>query len=143
MTTTPYLKPLPAISEANRPFWDGLAEHRFVVPRCGNCGDFGWVPYPACRTCLSEDLHWTQVSGHATVFSYSIVHRGPGAFGAEVPYAVVLAKLVEEPRPMIVVGNTVDTPNESLRIGLPLEIVYEDIPGEDVTLYRFRAREGA
>ena len=135
-----YLKPLPTISEANRPFWDGLARHEFVVPRCQNCGDFNWVPYPACRSCLSEDLAWTAVSGQATVFSFSIVHRGPGAFGAEVPYAVVLAKLVEEPRPMIVIGNTVETANDELRVGLPLDIVYEDLPEEGITLYRFRAR---
>ena len=40
MTTTPtvpYLKPLPEISEANRPFWEGLHGHQFLVPRCDRC----------------------------------------------------------------------------------------------------------
>src|SRR5579875_1350165 len=41
-----------------------------------------------------------------------------------------MAKLVEKPRPCIVVGNTRGIPNEDLTVGLPVKIVYEDIPGE-------------
>ena len=80
----PYLKPLPTVSEANRPFFDALAEHRFLVPKCADCGDYNWVPYPACRSCLSENQVWTLVTGDATVFSFTVVHRGPGAFDADV-----------------------------------------------------------
>src|SRR2546430_17057889 len=29
-----YLKPLPEITELNRPFWDALKRHEFTVPRC-------------------------------------------------------------------------------------------------------------
>jgi uncharacterized protein len=133
----PYLKPLPDISAANRPFWDGLKRREFLVPRCRQCGDFNWVPFPACRSCLSEDQQWTRVSGNATVYSFTIVHRGHGQFNAEVPYAVVMARLVEEPRPCIVLGNTRGIEVSQLAIGMPLRIVYEDIAGEDVTLWRF------
>jgi uncharacterized OB-fold protein len=132
-----YLKPLPEITERNRPFWDGLRRHEFLVPRCGDCGDYNWVPYPACRTCLSENQQWTPVSGEGTVFSFSIVHRGPGAFDAEVPYSVVLAKLAEGPRPLIVLGNMVDCRNDEILVGMPIRIVYEDIPEEDITMWRF------
>jgi uncharacterized OB-fold protein len=132
-----YLKPLPDISEGNRPFWEGLARHRFLVPRCRDCGEYNWVPYPACRTCLSEDQAWTEVSGDATVYSYTVVQRGHGAFDAEAPYAVVMAKLAEEPRACIVLGNTRGIANEDLHVGMPLRIVYEDIPEEGVTLWRF------
>ena len=63
MTTIPYLKPLPEITERGRPFWEGLRRHEFLVPKCNDCGDYNWVPYPACRSCLSEDQVWTKVSG--------------------------------------------------------------------------------
>jgi uncharacterized OB-fold protein len=134
-----YLKPLPDITERNRPFWAGLARHQFLVPRCQNCGDYNWVPYPACRTCLSEDQAWTEVSGDATVYTYTIVERGHGPFNDEAPYAVVLAKLAEEPRACIVLGNTRGIQNQDLHVGLALRITYEDVPGEDVTLWRFGA----
>ena len=137
---SPYLKPLPEISEATRPFWEALARHQFLVPRCASCGHYNWPPYPACRSCLSEDQRWTQVSGDATVYSFTVVHRGHGQFDDEVPYAVVMAKLVEEPRACIVLGNTRGVANEDLAIGYPLRIVYEDIEGEDVTLWRFGPR---
>ncbi|HLY82035.1 MAG TPA: OB-fold domain-containing protein [Acidimicrobiales bacterium] len=132
-----YLKPLPDITERSQPFWDGLKRGEFLVPRCRTCGDYNWVPYPACRTCLSEDQAWTQVSGNATVYSYTLVHRGHGAFNDEAPYAVVMAKLAEEPRACIVLGNTRGIPNEDIHVGMPLQITYEEIPGEDVTMWRF------
>ncbi|HLG67729.1 MAG TPA: OB-fold domain-containing protein [Acidimicrobiales bacterium] len=143
MTTAPprpYLKPLPDMSEANRPFWEGLGRREFLVPRCDRCGDYNWVPYPACRSCLSEEQTWTPVSGEAEVYSFTIVHRGHGQFNDEAPYAIVMAKLVEEPRPCIVLGNTRGIANEDLFVGMPLRIVYEDVPGEDVTLWRFGPR---
>lgn len=135
-----YLKALPTISELNRPFWEALQRHEFVVPKCANCGDYNWVPYPACRSCQSENQEWTPVSGEATVFSYTIVYRGPGAFADDVPYAVILGELTEGPRPMLVLANSVGIPNEDLRIGLPIRISYEDIPEEEITLYKWTSR---
>lgn len=138
--TTPYLKPLPNVSELNRPFWEGLQRGEFLVPKCANCGDYNWVPYPACRTCLSEDQEWTPVSGDAHVYSFTLVHRGHGQFNDEAPYALVLGKLVEEPRACVVLANTRDIPNDDLHVGMPIRIVFEDIPDEDITLYRFGPR---
>jgi len=135
----PYLKPLPIISDLNRPFWDGLAAHELRVPRCLDCGDFNWVPYPACRTCLSERQEWTVVSGDATVFSFTVVHRGPGAFDADVPYVLALGQLREQPRPCNVLANLVGVAPDAVRIGMPLRIGFVDIPSEDVTMYRWVA----
>jgi uncharacterized OB-fold protein len=132
-----YLKPLPEISEHNRPFWDGLRAHEFRIPRCRECGDFNWIPYPACRSCLSERQEWTAVSGDAVVWSFSVVHRGPGAFNDDVPYVVVLAKLREEPRSIIVTGNLVGIDPAEVKIGMPIKVVYEEVPEEDITVYRF------
>jgi hypothetical protein len=136
----PYLKPLPEISEANRPFFDALRRHEFTVPRCGDCGDYNWVPYPACRSCLSENLAWTPVSGDATLYTFTVCHRGPGAFQSETPYVIALAELVEQPRPCLVLGSLVGSPPEEVRIGMPLTIAYQEIPGENITMWRWVAR---
>jgi uncharacterized OB-fold protein len=140
MTTTVYTKPLPAISPENEPFWAGLRERRFAAPRCRRCGDFGWIPYPACRTCLSTDLEWVTLSGRATIYSYSVVHRGPGAFNDDVPYILVLAEMEERPRPMLVLAQLVLCPPDEVRIGMPVEVTFTDIPDEAVTLYAFAPR---
>ncbi len=135
-----YLKPLPRVTDLNRPFIDALKEHRFVVPKCSNCGDYNWVPYPACRTCLSEDQVWTDVSGDAHVFSFTVVHRGPGAFDADVPYVVALAKLVEQPRPCLVLGNLVNIDPADVQVGMPIQVAFQDIPDEDITMWRWVPR---
>ena len=133
----PYRKPLPIITEENRPFWNGLTRHEFLVPQCQNCGHYNWTPLLACRSCLSEQQSWTKVSGEGTIFTYSVIHRGPGAFGEEVPYILAVAELKEQPRPMLVMSNLINCPPEKVKIGMPIKIDYEDIPGEDVTLWRF------
>ena len=136
----PYLKPLPQVTEANREFFEGLKRREFLVPNCDQCGDYNWVPYPACRSCLSENQTWTQVSGEATVYTYSVIYRGPGAFDADVPYVVALGELAERPRPCLVLANLVGTDPDQVRVGMPIQIAYQDIPGEDVTLWRWVAR---
>lgn len=138
MTDEPYLRPLPSVEPINQEFWDGLKARRFLVPKCQNCGDWNWIPYPACRTCLSEDQKWTEVSGKGKIMTFSVVHRAPITFGKD-PYGVVLLELEERPRSLVVLGNTIDTDLDSLKIGMPMKIVFEDIPGEDVTMWRFKA----
>ncbi|GAB3275465.1 Zn-ribbon domain-containing OB-fold protein [Kineosporia babensis] len=129
-----YLKPLP--TPATHVFWDGLRRREFLVPRCNDCGRYGWIPYPACRKCQSENLEWVAVSGRATIYSYTLVHRGAGAFAADVPYAIVAAALVEDPTACVVLANTTGIAPEDLHIGMEVSIAFEDIPGEDITLWR-------
>jgi uncharacterized OB-fold protein len=136
----PYLKPLPEATEASRAFFDALAEHRFVIPKCDDCGDYNWVPYPACRSCLSENQTWTEVSGQASVYTFTVVHRGPGAFDADVPYVIALGELIEQPRPCLVLGNLAGMPPEEVHIGMPIQIAYQGIPSENATMWRWVAR---
>jgi uncharacterized OB-fold protein len=133
----PYLKPLPAVTEPNLPFWDALKQHAFLVPKCDDCDSYNWTPYPACRNCLSEKQTWTKVSGEGTLYTYTVVHRGPGAFGEEVPYIVAVAELKEKPLDLIVMSNLIGIDPDDVQIGMPVKIVYEDIPEEDATLWRF------
>jgi uncharacterized OB-fold protein len=133
----PFLKPLPEETEATAPFIEGLRNHQFLVPKCQACGDYSWIPHPACRSCLSEDLVWTPVSGDATLYSFTVVHRGPGAFSLEVPYVIAMGELVEGPRSCIVLGNLVGTSPDALAIGMPLQIAYQDVPSEAATMWRW------
>ena len=136
-----YVKPLPDITEENRPFWDALKEHVFLVPRCTECGDYNWVPAATCRSCFNRSLRWTEVSGRGSLYSYTVVRRGPGAWQEDVPYVVAMVELEENPRPLIVMGNLVDGEVDLLEIGMPVEITYLDIPEEDVTLWQFTLRQ--
>jgi uncharacterized OB-fold protein len=129
-----YNKPLPTTTVGNMKFWDGLKEHEFRVPRCRDCDAYNWIPYPACRNCLSEDLDWSPVSGTGTVWTYSVVHRGAGFHAT--PYVVAVAKLdLPGPRSCLVLATLIDVDPETVHIGMPVKIGYEDIPEENAAMY--------
>jgi uncharacterized OB-fold protein len=132
-----YAKPLPALTEENRPFWDGCREGRLMLQRCGGCGHVRYPISRFCPSCLSEEVNWAEMSGRGTVFSYIVFHRAyhPG-FKADVPYNVALVQLEEGPR---MFSNIVGTPNDAVRIGDAVEVVF-DAATPEVTIPRFRLR---
>ena len=77
------------------------------------------------------------MSGRGEVFSFNIMHQvyHPG-FAAEVPYAVVVIQLDGGPR---LLSNLVDCAPGDIRIGMPVEVVFDDVTAE-VTLPKFRPR---
>jgi hypothetical protein len=76
-----------------------------------------------------------KVSGRGTVFTWTVFHKVyHPAFSADAPYAVVAVELEEGPR---ITSNLVDCPLEDIRIGMPVEVVFDDVTGE-ITLPKFR-----
>lgn len=133
--TTAYSKPLPAITDENRSYWESARAHRLALPRCTNCGRFRYPPTSFCPYCLSDATEWAPVSGRATVYSFIIMHQVyDKAFEGDVPYNVAAVELEEGPR---LYSNLVEIANEDIRVGMPLSIVYENVTDE-VTLVKFR-----
>jgi uncharacterized OB-fold protein len=131
--------PVPAITDAMRPFFAAARDHRLVVQRCVACGTLRFPAREICTQCVSRDVEWAPVAGRGTVFSYSIVHQvyDPG-FASLVPYAVVIVELEEGVR---LVSNLVDCRPADIRIGMPVEVVFEVLTPE-VTLPKFRPTRG-
>ena len=69
------------------------------------------------------------------IFSWTVIHRAlhPG-FNDDIPYAAVVVELDEGVR---VVSHVIDLDITDLRVGLPVEVVFEDVT-PDVTLHKFR-----
>ena len=130
-----YKKPVPVPSDESKPYWDGLREHRLLMPKCTACGEHWFPPTQYCTHCRSKDWTWSQVSGKGKVFSFVVYHRvyHPG-FAGEVPYAVAVIELAEGPR---MLSNVLGVPAEELVCDTPVEIVFEDIV-ERVTLPKFK-----
>ena len=68
--------------------------------------------------------------------------RTPGnpGFDHKLPYAVVVVEMDDQPG-LLAIGN-VDCPIEAIRLGLPVEVTYEDLT-EAITLPQWRLAEGA
>jgi uncharacterized OB-fold protein len=134
-----YTRPLPVINDLNRPHWEGARNHEFLIQRCEDCGHMWFPPMPNCSNCLSTESEWTRVSGRGTVFSYIVYHQGwlPG-FKDEVPYNVAIIELDEGVR---FINNVVGAPNETIEVGMPVEVTFEDV-SPDVTIPRFKPAVG-
>jgi uncharacterized OB-fold protein len=139
MSLFPADMPLPAITDDTRPFWDGCRRRVLLVQRCTRCTAFRHPPSPVCWQCRSFDREWVASAGRGTLFSYAVVHRAfLPSLADRVPYTVAVVALDDAPGVRLV-SNVVGAAPETLAIGLPLEVVFEDVSA-DVTVPRFRVR---
>lgn len=131
--------PIPEPSEDTQEFWEGLKRHELFIQRCAECGTLRHYPRPCCHNCASLNYEWVRASGRGTIYSYMVAHHAfHPAFRDKVPYAVALVELDDIPG-VRMASNLVDCPLEQVRIGMPVEVVYEDWSPE-VTVYKFRPR---
>ena len=131
-------KPIPRVTPELAPFFAAAREHRLVVQKCGGCGLLRFPAREVCSSCWSRESTWVPVSGRGTVFSYYMMHQiyHPG-FVSEVPYPVAVVALDEGPH---LTTNLVGCTREEVRVGLPVEVTFEDLSPE-VTLPKFRPRK--
>ena len=130
-------RPLPAPDEDSKPFWEGCRRGELLMQRCAACRLFRFYPRPACPSCHSFESEWVRMSGRGAIYSWIVVHEPVmPAFKGELPMPVVLVELEEDPG-LRLVGNVRDCAPADLRIGLPVEVVFEKI-ADDVTLPQWR-----
>lgn len=132
-----YSKPLPKSDPLTKPFWDSLDRGAMEIQRCDDCSSFVFYPRGLCPSCGSRKLSWAPVSGRGRIYSFTIVHRPTNAaFKGDTPYVVALVDLEEGCRMMSNVTSVQADP-EHVRIGMPVEIVYDRVT-PDTTLPKFR-----
>lgn len=131
-----YNKPLPQIMGEASEFWEGCKRHELLIQRCKDCSTYRHYPRPMCPNCGSWNVEWAKVSGKGKVYTYIVAHRPfHPAFSGDIPYAVVIVELEEGVR---MVSNVVDCKPEDIYIGMPVEVVFDDVT-EEVTLPRFQS----
>jgi len=128
--------PVPVPNPDNQGFWDSCRQHELRLQRCLSCGAWRHQPRPMCPECHSLDYEWARASGRGTVYTFTVVH-GPTlpVFQERAPYNVVVVRLAEGP---YMVSNLIDCPVEDIRIGMSVEVVFDDV-SETVSLPKFRA----
>jgi uncharacterized protein len=130
-----YNKPIPVPSSESKPYWDGLRDHKLLMPRCDACQGYWFPPSLLCPRCNSAKWTWTAASGLGRIFSYVVYHRvyHPG-FADEVPYAVAVIELDEGPR---MISNVIGIAPDKLVCDMKVEVVYQTIT-EAITLPKFK-----
>lgn len=117
--------PLPEVTPANRPYWEGAREGRLMIQRCPDCGTPNFPPRLACTECFA-DLEWVEAEGRGTVFTYGVVHRPnlPDVFGGAAPFVVAVVELAEGP---LVLSNVVECEPAEVEVGAAVEAVFEPL----------------
>ncbi len=130
------MRPLPNVDGPDQPFWRALRRGEVRVQRCGNCGLCRFPATRFCPQCRSETSEWHAVAPTGIIETWCIFHR-PYFDGLSVPYAVIQVRLDCGVR---LFSNPVGVEAGSLRIGMPVEAVFEDVTS-DVTLLKFKPRK--
>ena len=137
MTAESLPAPAPAVNPETQEFWTATAAGRLLLKRCHDCGAVIWYPRAICPECWSPRTEWFPASGRGRVYSYTVNHRGEGAYAGAVPYVLAYVELDEGPR---VMTNIVAADAAELAVGLPVEVVFHDT-GDGSALPRFRPRK--
>lgn len=143
MSTT-YDRPLPRFhSEGSREFYEGARNHELRIQQCLSCGRFRFPPQPMCPECHSLESAWTPVNGRGIVHTFTVVrHFEPRSVpmfswpADQYPIVVVIVELPDAGN-VHIVSNMVDCDPDELRVGMGVEVVFDDVTDE-VTLPKFR-----
>ena len=135
-------KPVPALSELNRPFWQGAAQGRLMLQRCGACGHLRFPLGPVCTICLSPETDWVEMSGRGKVLSHLVFHQVyHRAWAQDVPYSVVMVELDEGPRLFSNIADPTRSDIETDLVGRRVEAVFEPMT-EEIGRVLFKVVEG-
>ncbi len=117
------MKPAPMPDEWSRPYWVAAREGRLVMQRCRSCGRAQYPPDMLCRWCQADSFEYTEVNGRGTIYTFGVYTRSfVPAF--EAPYVLALVDLDDEPDVRLLC-NIVEARIEDVRVGLPVEVVFE------------------
>lgn len=130
-------KPLPVVTEENRPFWEGCQQGKLLLQFCEQCQHYQFYPRLYCMQCGAENPRWVEASGRGVIYSYTIIrqNRSP-EFVNDTPYNVAIVQLEEGPR---MLSDIVDVGPDDLCVDLPVSVVFDRVT-DTICLPRFRPR---
>jgi uncharacterized OB-fold protein len=135
MADTAYKKPIPRVDEESKGYWEACRRHELVLQRCGKCAALRYYPRAVCPECLTDEVRWERMSGRGTVYTFSVTYQNqsPG-FREELPYVLAYVTLDEGVQ---MLTNVVGCPPDQVKIGMPVEVTFEDV-NEEIAIPRFK-----
>ena len=117
----------------NAPYWEALSRRVLSYQRCNDCGKPVFYPRARCPQCFSDQLEWHASAGHGSIYAFTAVHRATRTIESRAPYYVVLIDLDEGFRMM---SNLVSCPLGEARIGMPVQLDFEERDGKLLPVFR-------
>ena len=128
-------KPMPVATEISAPFWEGLKAERLLIQQCNQCSHWVFYPRRHCPACLAHELTWREVSGGATLYSYTVTRIATlPDFADEMPQMLAVIELDQGVR---INSNLVGLDESEVKIGMRLQPVFAEIDAKGTRLLRF------
>jgi uncharacterized OB-fold protein len=114
-------------------FWTSGADGELRFLRCSSCSYFIHPPTSYCPQCGNRDAAPHETSGRGTVYSFTVNHQPWDGDGD--PYVIGVVELDEQPG-LRLMTNIVDVAADEVRIGMPVEVVFEGHGDVHLPLFR-------
>ncbi len=124
---------LPKLTSLNEHFWRGGADGKLRLLRCRTCEAYIHPPTPICPGCLGKDVAPVEVSGRATVATFTLNHQ-PWVPAPDHPYCIAIVEIEEDPS-IRLTTNIVNCPAEQVTIGMPVRVVFEQHDDVHIPLF--------
>jgi uncharacterized protein len=84
----------PVVNDLSRPYWNGAAEGRLVLPHCVETGQPFWPPAPASPFRTAGAIEWREIKAAGVLLSLVVYRRAfQAALVAQLPYGVALIEV--------------------------------------------------
>jgi len=130
-----FSRPMPVPTPTTQPFWDALAQHKIRIQYSPSAQRYVFYPRVLAPGTLADDLEWREISGAASLYTYTVAYRPVAPhFAGDVPQIIAVAQWDEGPRFATEIVNA--EPSE-LRVGMRIRPVFVDVPEEGITMLRY------
>jgi len=121
-------------------FWEACERREFWLQHCSACDAWQYYPRSMCSHCWApaSALKWRRPSGAGVLESFTVVHRGSGAFAEYAPYVVALVRLAEGP---VLMTNVVGD-GDDVAIGAEVQLEFAERAGRTVPVFRPGGSDG-
>ncbi|EHI13392.1 Zn-ribbon domain-containing OB-fold protein [Mycolicibacterium thermoresistibile] len=125
-------RPVPLLTELNRPYWTGGAAGTWQLQRCDDCER---LVHPPALRCPHDHgvLRYVALRGRATVETWT-VNEHPFFPGFPPPYVVAFVNPVEDER-VRVLTNLVNVRPEEVTAKMPVRVTFERYTDGDDEVY--------
>ena len=125
-------KPVPAVEDHDRGFWEAVNQRRLVVQNCTACQRMQMPPMATCTKCgLKDHLEWKEVRGRGRINGYCVQHdTRVAALKADQPFNTAVIELSENPE-IKFLANLPGVPAGKVPVGANVEVVFQEVePGQ-------------
>ena len=111
-----------------------LKDGHLMGSKCKNCGTTSFPPRADCENCMSGDFEFVEMSGKATLHTFTKIVSAPTGFEELAPYIVGLVDLAEGGRLLAWFGESIQ--EDEIKIDMELQVVpqiFEEL--EEIKVY--------